>query len=58
VSIAVAVTTSSNGNGNWGIDLFVGDIELDWLLKLRIVVARYGEMDLARWWNTDRQLVY
>jgi len=27
-------------------------IDLDRLLKLRLVVARYGEMDSARWWNT------
>lgn len=26
--------------------------DLDHLLKLRLVVARYGEMDSARWWNT------
>jgi hypothetical protein len=25
-------------------------------LKLRLVVARFGEMDLARWWNTKGQL--
>ena len=25
---------------------------LDHLLKLRLVVARYGEMDRAGWWNT------
>ncbi len=31
-------------------------IDLDHLLKLRLVVARYGEMDLARWWNTKGQL--
>jgi hypothetical protein len=36
--------------------LRVGEIELDWLLKLRIAVARCGEMDVARWWNTDKQL--
>ncbi len=28
------------------------DIDLDRLLKLRLVVARYGEMDGASWWNT------
>jgi hypothetical protein len=28
-------------------------IDLDRLLKLRLVVARYGEMDGARWWNTQ-----
>jgi len=31
-------------------------INLDLLLKLRIVIGRYGEMDLARWWNTKGQL--
>lgn len=30
--------------------------DLDLLLKLRLVVARYGEMDVARWWNTRGQL--
>lgn len=25
-------------------------------MKLRLVVARVGEMDLARWWNTNGQL--
>lgn len=29
---------------------------LDRLLKLRLVVARFGEMDHARWWNTKGQL--
>lgn len=29
---------------------------LERLLKLRLVVARFGEMDLARWWNTKGQL--
>lgn len=27
-------------------------IDLGPLTKLRLVVARYGEMDSARWWNT------
>src|SRR5687767_13552002 len=31
-------------------------IDLDRLLKLRVVVARFGEMDLAKWWNTGGQL--
>jgi len=31
-------------------------IDFDWLLKLRVAVGRCGEMDLARWWNTNRQL--
>lgn len=32
--------------------------ELDFarLLKLRLVVARHGEMDLARWWNSQGML--
>jgi hypothetical protein len=31
-------------------------LDLDRLLKLRVVVARFGEMDLAKWWNTSGQL--
>lgn len=31
-------------------------IDLDHLLKLRVLVARFGEMDLAKWWNTKGQL--
>src|SRR3982751_6243468 len=31
-------------------------IDLDRLLKLRLVVARLGEMDIAKWWNTKGQL--
>lgn len=31
-------------------------IDVDQLLKLRLVVARIGEMDIARWWNTQGQL--
>jgi hypothetical protein len=27
-------------------------IDFDRLLRLRLVVARYGEMDAGRWWNT------
>lgn len=27
-------------------------LDFDRLLKLRLVVARFGEMDAARWWNT------
>src|SRR5262245_27412963 len=34
----------------------VPSLDLDRLLKLRLVVARFGEMDLARWWNTRGQL--
>src|ERR1700688_1965655 len=31
-------------------------VDLDRLLKLRLIVARFGEMDLAKWWNTRGQL--
>src|SRR5687767_1392235 len=31
-------------------------INLDNLLRLRVLVARFGEMDLAKWWNTKGQL--
>jgi hypothetical protein len=31
-------------------------LDLDRLLKLRLVVARFGEMDVAKWWNTKGQL--
>lgn len=31
-------------------------LDLDRLLKLRLVVARHGEMDLAGWWNTKGML--
>ncbi len=31
-------------------------LDLDRLLKLRVVVARHGEMDGAKWWNTQGML--
>lgn len=31
-------------------------VNLDRLLKLRVLVARFGEMDMAKWWNTKGQL--
>lgn len=31
-------------------------LDLERLFKLRLVVARFGELDLARWWNTTGQL--
>lgn len=37
-------------------EISVPDLVLDWLLKVRLVVARCGEMDCARWWNTQGQL--
>ena len=32
------------------------ELDLEWLLKVRTVIARVGEMDLARWWNSNGQL--
>ena len=32
------------------------NLDLDRLLKLRLTIARCGESDLARWWNTQGQL--
>jgi hypothetical protein len=34
----------------------VDHVNLDRLLRLRVVVARMGEMDRAQWWNTQGQL--
>jgi hypothetical protein len=31
-------------------------VNFDRLLKLRLIVARFGEMDIAKWWNTRGQL--
>lgn len=31
-------------------------LDLDHVLKLRLTVGRFGEMDLAKWWNTKGQL--
>ena len=33
-----------------------GVIDFKRLFKLRLVVARHGEMDAARWWNTQGML--
>jgi hypothetical protein len=32
------------------------DVDPAWLMKLRVAVARCGEMDLGKWWNTNGQL--
>jgi hypothetical protein len=29
------------------------DLDLEWLLKVRTVVALISEMDLASWWNSN-----
>ncbi len=34
----------------------VETLDLERLFKLRAVVGRFGEMDLAKWWNTKGQL--
>lgn len=31
-------------------------LDLELLLRLRVVIARVGERDLANWWNTNKQL--
>lgn len=31
-------------------------VDLEMLLRLRLIVARFGELDNARWWNTRGQL--
>ena len=31
-------------------------VDLDRLFRLRLVVARHGEMDLAKWWNSNGML--
>jgi hypothetical protein len=38
------------------VTVFRAPINFDRLLKLRLIVARFGEMDLAKWWNTRGQL--
>jgi hypothetical protein len=38
------------------VDHETDGVYTDQLLKLRLVVARVGEMDVARWWNTQGQL--
>lgn len=37
-------------------DGVLSSVDLEKLLKLRVVVARIGEMDRAQWWNTRGQL--
>ncbi len=36
--------------------LIASTMDLERLFKLRVAIARAGEMDLARWWNTKGQL--
>jgi hypothetical protein len=47
--VTEAPAHSSSDFDPWAIDL-------DRLLKLRLVVARHGEMDRAGWWNTNGML--
>lgn len=37
-------------------ELIAEEIDAEWLFKLRVVIARCGEMDLGRWWNSGKQL--
>lgn len=39
-----------------GLGSNVSILNLDMVLKMRLVVARFGEMDLARWWDTKGML--
>jgi hypothetical protein len=48
-------TLATKVEGNKGDESRV-TVEVERLMKLRLVVARVGEMDLARWWNTQGQL--
>jgi hypothetical protein len=34
----------------------LSSVDLDRVFRLRVIVARIGEMDLAQWWNTNGQL--
>lgn len=38
------------------VDTKQRNVDLERLFKLRLVVARHGEMDAARWWNTQGML--
>ena len=48
--------TAVNDRDSTADDAGVGMIDLERLMRLRLVVARVGEMDLARWWDTRGQL--
>lgn len=39
-------------NGDRRVVADIDDKDLEHLMRLRLVVARVGEMDNARWWNT------
>jgi uncharacterized protein len=56
-SLPVQGTVSSGpANGRAAVPMSSPILDLDVLLKLRVLVARFGEMDLAKWWNTKGQL--
>lgn len=38
------------------ISILMKNIDYPTLLKLRLFVGRYGEMDMAKWWNTQGML--
>jgi hypothetical protein len=47
------VATSRTSGAN---EVMTQPLDLDRILKLRVLVARFGEMDRAKWWNTKGQL--
>ena len=46
----------NRGGKGSGMSKAIPTIDFDRLFKLRLVVARHGEMDAARWWNTQGML--
>lgn len=45
-----------NSSAKSSTDIPLAELDFDLLLKLRLTVARFGEMDNAKWWNTKGQL--
>ena len=52
------IANCSWGRYEWGVESTETSsaIDLVRLFKLRLVVARHGEMDLAKWWNSNGML--
>jgi hypothetical protein len=55
-SVTVKGGTTPGINGKLSEHDVSQTLDLDRLLKFRLVVARFGEMDIAKWWNTKGQL--
>jgi hypothetical protein len=50
-------SASSSSDSHTGLlPMTHAGIDFERLLKLRLLVARFGEMDNAKWWNTKSQL--